>query len=377
MKIHVWVPEYTSEVGGIQTFSRFLVRGLRAGFPDAVISVFAKNDTTYPTARDSAYDKFFPFGVWPLSLRTQAFAMALFFGALRDRPEIIFVGHANFAPVAAALLKFLTTKVMAIGYGIEVWKISHGGVRRALRKVNGLLAISVCTEDRMAAALNIHKDRIDLFPCTFDSEKFYPTPKPHFLLKRYGLRQNQPVILTVARLAYEERYKGYDQILRALPEVMKAVPDVRYVLGGRGPDRPRVVALIKELKLEETVILAGYVPNHDLCAHYNLCDVFAMPSKGEGFGIVFLEAMACGKPVIAGNKDGSVDAVLDGKLGALIDPDDVNEIAETIIQIIEKRHPLKILLQPEELRRQVIKRYGYERFKERLRYIVEALLEQK
>ncbi len=80
--------------------------------------------------------------------------------------------------------------------------------------------------------------------------------------------------------------------------------------------------------------LAGYIPEEELNDHYNLCDVFAMPSKGEGFGIVFLEAMACGKPVLAGNKDGSVDALLGGKLGALVDPDDVAQIAETLIAIL-------------------------------------------
>jgi phosphatidyl-myo-inositol dimannoside synthase len=152
---------------------------------------------------------------------------------------------------------------------------------------------------------------------------------------------------------------------------------VRYVLGGRGPDRPRIESLILELELQNNVTLAGYVAEHELREHYNLCDVFAMPSKGEGFGIVFLEALGCGKAVIAGNKDGSVDALLDGKIGALIDPDNVDEIAQVLIQILEKKHPLEILQQPEALRREVISAYGYEKFKQRLSEIIEPLLKDK
>ena len=199
---------------------------------------------------------------------------------------------------------------------------------------------------------------------TFAPEKFEPALKPHFLLKRYQLRSDQPVILTVARLASVEQYKGYDQVLRALPAVKHAFPDVRYILGGRGSDRGRVIRLIRELGLTDAVILAGYIPDHELCAFYNLCDVFAMPSKAQGFDTVFLEALACGKPVIAGNKDGSVDAVVNGKLGVLVDPDNVAEIAEALVLILTKRHPLGILQDPQRLRAEVIAAYGYARFVE-------------
>ncbi|MDQ3120005.1 MAG: glycosyltransferase, partial [Verrucomicrobiota bacterium] len=214
-------------------------------------------------------------------------------------------------------------------------------------------------------------------PDTFDPEAFEPSPKPRFLLKRFGLRMNQPVILTIARLASAERYKGYDQVLSAIPAIRRQFPDVRYILGGRGPDRGRVESLIAELGVAENVILAGYVPEHELCEFYNLCDVFAMPSKGEGFGIVFLEAMACGKPVIAGNKDGSVDAVLSGRIGALIDPDDVKEIEATLLQLLQGAHPNPTLRDPGEVRRRVIEAYGYGRFVEILRRVLEEMVEQK
>src|SRR5213079_241912 len=155
---------------------------------------------------------------------------------------------------------------------------------------------------------------------------------------------------------------GYDQMIRALPRILSEAPDARYLLVGTGPDRGRIERLVAGLGVRNAIVFAGFVPDEELSEHYNLCDVFAMPSKAEGFGIVFLEALACGKPVIAGNKDGSADAVMNGKLGVLVDPDSVAEIGEALILVLTKRHPLGILQKPERLRAEVIAAYGYPRF---------------
>jgi glycosyltransferase involved in cell wall biosynthesis len=294
--------------------------------------------------------------------------------AVKERPELIVTTHANFAPVAHSMKSLLGIPCVAIGHGIEVWDLKPGAVWRALRAATAIAAVSTFTRDKMSSALQLPKDAIAILPNTFDPEEFYPdTRKPHFLLARYGLRATQPVILTISRLASAERYKGYDQILRALPKVRERFPDVRYVLGGRGPDRGRIESLVRELGLTENVTFAGYVRDYELRSHYNLCDVFAMPSKGEGFGIVFLEAMACGKPVVAGNKDGSVDAVLNGQIGALVDPDSVDEIALTLRQILAREHTQKLLFNPEALRRKSIEVYGYDKFVTQLQKILHPL----
>src|ERR1051325_2141107 len=363
MKIHVWVPDYTSGTGGIQAFSRFVVRGLRDLFPDGDIAVLSKNDASYPSRADDVMDNFRASGWWTSPLRTIAFASRLLREAIRERPDFIIMTHVNFAPVAYYVQRTIGIPFLAVGHGIEVWKINRRSVKNALRAATCLAAVSNFTRQRMADALNISPDRIALLPNTFDEQKFVPGPKPHFLLERYGLLPGQPVVLTISRLAAAERYKGYDQILRALPAVRQRFPDVRYVLGGRGGDRLRIESMIREWRLESNVTLAGFVPDHELCSHYNLCDLFAMPSKGEGFGIVFLEALACGKPVIAGNKDGSVDAVLGGGIGALVDPDNVQEIEAALIQLLEKKHPNEILAQPEQLRARVVEAFGYDRFR--------------
>ena len=366
MKIHVWVPDYTSAIGGIQTFSRFLVRGLRDIFRDAEIAVLSKNDTSYPDPGSDPANRFTPLGWWHPKLRTLAFVDELFHAAIRERPDFIITAHVNFAPVAYWLQKLFRIPYVAVGHGVEVWEIRSRPVRSALQAANRLIAVSHFTRERMASTLGVEEKRIILLPNTFDPEQFYPERKPHFLLKRYGLAAGQPIILTIARLASAERYKGYDQILRALPSIRQQHPDVHYVLGGRGPDRPRVEKLMRELDLTANVTLAGYVPDYELRNHYNLCDVFAMPSKGEGFGIVFLEALGCGKPVLAGNKDGSVDAVLNGELGALVDPDNVSDIASSLGNIInDSREPGRDGAN-EKLRSRVMAAYGYDHFRETL-----------
>ena len=374
LRIHVWVPDYASAIGGIQTFSRFIVRALRDVFPESEIAVFSKNDTSYPDPASDPANNFTPMGWWTPKLRTPEFAWKLFQSAARERPDFVVTTHVNFAPVAHWLQKLFHIPYVAVGHGVEVWEIGNKPVRHALRAADRLLAVSEFTRLRMASTLALDADRIALLPNTFDPEEFYPGRKPHYLLKRYALAANQPVILTIARLAGAERYKGYDQLLRALPLVREQFPNVRYVLGGRGPDLPRIEALIRELGVSANVILAGYVADHELRSHYNLCDVFAMPSKGEGFGIVFLEALGCGKPVLAGNKDGSVDAVLNGAIGVLIDPDNVIEIANALIAILSRRDSSGMTSGADALRSRVIEVYGYQRFRETLAGVLRPIL---
>src|SRR5262249_53956544 len=153
-------------------------------------------------------------------------------------------------------------------------------------------------------------------PNTFDSSRFRIGPKPEYLLRRYGLAPEQKIILTVCRLSGSEQYKGYDTILSVLPRVRRVLPGAHYIIAGRGDDKSRIEEMVSSIGLEEAVTLAGYVPDEELCDHYNLCDAFAMPSKNEGFGIVYLEALACGKPTLAGNRDGAVEPLREGELGA-------------------------------------------------------------
>jgi phosphatidylinositol alpha-1,6-mannosyltransferase len=159
----------------------------------------------------------------------------------------------------------------------------------------------------------------------------------NYIKKRYDLK-NKKIILTVARLV--ER-KGHDVVLKSLKLISNEMPSVRYVICGEGPDKNRLVSLIKEYNLDEFVVFTGALENDELRALYLVSDLFIMPSreikeKGdvEGFGIVFLEANYYGLPVIGGNSGGVPDAILNGRTGYLVDPMNVSEICDKMKRLL-------------------------------------------
>jgi phosphatidylinositol alpha-1,6-mannosyltransferase len=178
-----------------------------------------------------------------------------------------------------------------------------------------------------------HPACVRVLPNIFESQ-FVPGPKPQHLVERHGL-QGRNVLLTVSRLAASERYKGHDRVISALPTILSRYPDIIYVIVGDGDDRSRIQELAKTSGVGHAVRLVGHVADRDLPDYFRMADAFVMPSTGEGFGIVYLEAAASGIPVIAGNGDGSADALADGVLGTLIDPADLNELGRAIVDALE------------------------------------------
>ena len=367
MKFHIWVPNLFKFQGGIQVYSGFLLQAIQNISPQSQYDVFIKHDVN--TSSDIPYlpDTRFHFtGASPLKIRTPAFAAQIITQGFLQRPDIIISSHLNFT-VAAYWLKCMTgIPYWTVAHGIDAWNIQNPVLINALDHADLILAVSSYTRERLIKEQNLNPSKVVILPNTFNADRFTPRLKPDYLLKQYQLKPEQPVILTVARLVEFERYKGYDQILRAIPQIRQMIPDVHYIIVGKGNDRKRVEQIILELELRDCVTLAGFVPDEQLCDYYNLCDVFAMPSKREGFGIVYLEALACGKPVLAGDRDGAVDALCQGELGALIDPDDSEAIAQTLISILQNQYPNPLLYQPLKLRQQVIERFGSESFEKTL-----------
>jgi phosphatidylinositol alpha-1,6-mannosyltransferase len=149
--------------------------------------------------------------------------------------------------------------------------------------------------------------------------------------------QGKRVIFTCGRLV--ER-KGHDMVIKALPRILQKVSNAVYLITGEGPYEARLKEFVNEYRLKEHVIFTGYVDDSRRQEFYRACDVFAMPCRElkngrvEGFGLVFLEANAFCKPVVAGRAGGAVDAVKHNETGLLVNPSDVNEIAEAIIYLL-------------------------------------------
>src|SRR5262249_12747479 len=155
------------------------------------------------------------------------------------------------------------------------------------------------------------------------------------LIRRYSLAGCR-VLLTVGRLSSLERCKGFDEVIELMPRLLVRYPDIRYLIVGDGDDRSRLEAKAQSLAPGK-VVFAGHALESEKVAHYNLADAYVMPSRGEGFGIVLIEAAACGVPIVGSHVDGSREALLDGKIGRLVNPLNPNELFNAISAALEER----------------------------------------
>ena len=254
--------------------------------------------------------------------------------------KLVVISHVNLLPVGWLIKKISpSTSLVMIAHGIEIWSLPLGKKKKMLDACDEILCVSQFTKDKISAfpisrkiKLTILNNCIDPFLDTqINKENIFN------LRKKYNLEPTDKVLFTLARLAGNERYKGYDRVIMALATLEKKTFNIKYIIGGSSDEieRKYVLDLIKEHNLEGRVILTGYIPDEELKDYFQMSDLYIMPSLNEGFGIVFIEAMYYGLPVIAGNKDGSVDALLNGALGQLVNPTDIDEIKNAIITNLE------------------------------------------
>jgi phosphatidyl-myo-inositol dimannoside synthase len=292
-------------------------------------------------------------------------SMALLGCLLRRRPEHVFCGHINLAPLIQALCQPLGIPYTVLTYGKEVWERLPYPHLKALQNADGIWTISRYSRDRAWYANGIDPRKVQILPCIVDGNTFTPGPKSPELIERYGLA-NSKVLMTVARLWPGDAYKGVDITIQALPKIAAVFPDIKYLVIGRGDDQPRLAKLAEDLGVADRVVFAGFVPNEDLVAHYRLADAYVMPSQ-EGFGIVYLEAMACGVPVISGDADGSADPLQDGRLGWRVPHRDPEAVATACIEILKADDPRT---NGKWLRQQVLADFGRDALTGRLKQLL-------
>jgi phosphatidylinositol alpha-1,6-mannosyltransferase len=311
--------------GGIAKFNRDLITALCA-HPD-VVAV-----TAIPQLAAEPPGKLPPkltYATGGLSGKASWF-LRVGIAALQRRPyDIILCGHINLLPVAFAVRRLHAAPIALIIHGIEAWHRTGRRTTDALAgRIDYLISVSQVTRSRFSAWSG-RETPSTILPNTVDTGYFTPGPPDPGLVRRLGL-EGRRVIMTLARLEARERYKGIDEIIDVLPGVTAEFPDLLYVIAGDGSDRPRLEAKVRDRGLEGHVRFTGYVPESEKRDLYRAADVFAMPGHGEGFGIVYLEAMACGIPVIASTMDGSREAVREGTLGLMVNPGNAAALRDTI-----------------------------------------------
>jgi len=281
--------------------------------------------------------------------------------AARRRPKLVLATHPNLAPIVRAMsLIAPRMKSIICTHGVEVWEPLSRMRRRALRRATVVLAPSRATAESLVSVQGVAEEKIRVLPWGLD---------PDFETRIAGepaasLPADFPkgrVILTVGRWLASERYKGMDTLIKTLPRLLLLYPDLQLALVGSGDDREWLENIAHVNGVQRHVRFLSDITYAELSACYAASELFALPSRGEGFGFVYLEAMAWGKPVIGGAHGGAPEVIQDGVTGYLVPHGDTLQLATSI----------GALLASPELARQMGAR-GRERVEKEFRFNVFA-----
>jgi glycosyltransferase involved in cell wall biosynthesis len=325
-------PSLTALGGGVELQTRQLLEAIAAVWPEWRLAAALGHERPLaePALISATLERRLLLGGSDHPRRTQrlarffAHALAL---AVRTRPTRVLFTHAHYAEPAWMLARLFGAELFGVAHGIEVWQL-EGRLRRRALTAARLLAVSQHTAERLRS-LGPFRRGVSVVNNAVDPRRFFPgAPAAAVEAKLRDLPR--PRLLTVARLDERERYKGIDVVLEALARRPGLAGS--YLVVGEGSDRARLQARAEAARVP--VRFHGHAPAAELADLYRACDLFVMPSRGEGFGYVFIEALACGLPAVGGNLDGTVDALDQGRLGLLVDPRDADAVGSAIARAL-------------------------------------------
>ncbi|MCW5733952.1 MAG: glycosyltransferase family 4 protein [Enhydrobacter sp.] len=299
--------------GGIARYNQDLVEGLAEG--GAQILVLPRHGRA-----DGIH---LPAGISqepPVFNRLWYSVKSLWIGWRRGPFDVVFCGHVYMAPIAWVVARLIGARYWLQTHGTDVWESRPPLRRRAIEAADMVTAVSRGTRHILLGWVHLPPECVRVLPDTV-GDRFVPGPPSNTLRDRFALGSG-PILLAVGRLSASERYKGHEQVFGALPALRAEYPNLVYAVAGGGDDRRRLEQRARELAGESAVRFLGFVSEEDLLGLYRLADLYVMPSTQEGFGIVYLEAAACGLRVVGGVGGGSADAVPDERVGVLVDPSD-------------------------------------------------------
>lgn len=270
------------------------------------------------------------------------FFVKSFWLVVTQRITAIYAGRALPEGLVALIVARLTRRpVFIYAHGEELTGWGRGrkfqAMCFAMRNADSILSNSDNTRDTLIDLIGVDPQRVALIYPTVDENRFRPGRPADDLRSAIGLTGEKKLILSVGRLM---RRKGFDNVVRSLPILLEQGLDVEYALIGIGNDMGYLQGLASELNVADRIHLLGHVSYEDLPRWYNTCDLFVMPNRDidgdtEGFGLVFLEAAASGKPAVAGKAGGTDSAVEDGVTGLRVDGENVADIAMVLGRLLD------------------------------------------
>lgn len=331
----------TERIGGIEKYNKDFITALKLDDP---------NDPEFSNVKVVQR--------WPGGLAAKSsFIFRFVLQFFLYRPHVIICGHLHFASVCFFLNRIFNIPYVLSLYGIEIIALKSKLQRRSVEAAHVIVTISEYSRQLILEKFPQINPRIFMHPSSVDGHVYRIKEKNQTFIQKYNL-QDKPVILSLARLSTPE-FKGQDRVLKALPQVLAVFPNAVYLIVGGGEDARLKQILNEQPNLSESVVFTGAVSEADKVEFYNLADIYILPSKFEGFGIVFIEALSCGIPVIASDGYGCRASLLNGELGDLVDPDNIEQISKAIIQNLSKNN-VKNLSFREQLRGKTLQIYGYD-----------------
>ena len=340
-KILLVTNDFGPRAGGIETF----VIGLLERIKGHEVTVFTSQQGDTSVYDQQWIDKF---GVrvirdhskillpsWRITRAAQKIV------AEKNIDVVVFGAAAPLALMSPSLRKSGVKKIIALTHGHEVWWAKIFPFRLAIKRigknVDHLTYLGEFTRQAISKTLT-RKSATEMVKIApgIDTAHFIPQPDAMQKRKEIGL-QDKKIIISVGRLVHR---KGQDNLIQAMPAVLKKIPNAHLLLVGEGPYRKHLEKLVMKSSLEQNVTFAGRIMYDRLPSYLSAADLFAMPSRSrffglevEGLGIVYLEASACGIPVVAGNSGGAPDAVLEGVTGLCVDGTNIEQITAAIVEI--------------------------------------------
>ena len=329
--------------GGIAAVSRMTWRVLSEVWPDAqLVTLFSQPVGHGPTRAGLGSQLWFGADV----LRRQ----------MPGAASWAFFTHLGLARTQAFVPRTIRRPHVIFLHGIEAWHPLSPSTRQVLGEAALLIANSRHTAVRAEQA-NPGLGVVEICPLAIEREPAAPT-----LEGRAG--SATPTVLMVGRVLAAERYKGHDQMLEAWPAVLRRLPAARLVIVGGGDDLPRLETKARELGVAGSVQFRGFVTAEERSHLYETAHVFAMPSQGEGFGLVYLEAMAHRLPCIGSNQDAAREVVVDGVTGYLVDQPDIASLSARLVELLTDEPRRRAM--GENGRDRVLSRFTYRQFAGRL-----------
>jgi len=339
--------DFGPRAGGIETF----VIGLIERLPQGSVTVY-----TSQQGDTEAYDRNWldKFGVKVIRDRTKILlptprvARAVRKLIAREKIEVVFFGAAApLAILAPGLRRSGAKKIVSLTHGHEVWWAKLWPFKWLIRyignNVDHLTYLGDFTREEISKSLSAKsaKAMVKIAP-GIDTTHFAPQPSATQLRESLGL-SDKKVIVSVGRLVHR---KGQDSLISSLPEILRHHPEAHILMVGTGPYLNHLEALAQKYAVQESITFIGRIQYSDLPRYICAGDIFAMPSRSrlaglevEGLGIVYLEASACGLPVIAGKSGGAPDAVLEGETGITVDGRNPADVARAVIDLFD--NPIK------------------------------------